>query len=415
MDSRRKAYRIGELGRILQNWDSPVLGDHFGNTITTSKIINILVAIQGQNIVKNSYLKSLSYSGYYLDYLSLKNTYLPLFQEWGFIDIYDDRIEEIIKSRSQILDKAYEFWCQHDPHDAEKLAVDIFDPLSLAPLRQDKIENISRGFGAEIITSANTHLYEAGIIDYFPYKDESWYYSPEIFGEDYPNIIKYISNQTDEIKKDIYGLIEFLRSNQGMPEKTLAESFHGDMVNQLASSGITNAYPLIIDINDCKFFFTQDIRNSFEVRGKGDQFDLIKLGISHFRYAHHLAITPTGRLNLSPHVFLDHLIENGRSKSPATAIGRDYNLMVQKGLIKIEKADSSNRYYMVLPDSREKIADLQAIRDAFEYQEVVPAGDSEIANSLRNAKEGDSIRYRSRSFVKNRELSQQFIKDIYLL
>lgn len=89
--------------------------------------------------------------------------------------------------------------------------------------------------------------------------------------------------------------------------------------------------------------------------------------------------------------------------------------MVKKGLIKIEKADSSNRYYMVLPDSREKIADLQAIRDAFEYQEVVPAGDSEIANSLRNAKEGDSIRYRSRSFVKNRELSQQFIKDIYLL
>ena len=105
MDSRRRAYRISELGRILQNWDSPVLGDHFGNTITTSKIINILVAIQGQNVVKNSYLKSLSYSGYYLDYLSLKNTYLPLFQEWGFIDIYDDRIEEIIKSRSQILDR----------------------------------------------------------------------------------------------------------------------------------------------------------------------------------------------------------------------------------------------------------------------------------------------------------------------
>ncbi len=415
MDSRRRAYRISELGRTLQDWDSPVLGDHFGNTITTSKIINILVAIQGQNVIKNSYLKSLSYSDCYLDYLSLKNTYLPLFQEWGFVEVYDDRIEELIKSRSHILDKAYEFWSKNDPHEAEQLAINIFDPLSLAPLRQDKIDSISGKFDIEIIKSAETHLYETGIIDNFPYKEESWYYSPEIFGEDYPNIIKYISNQTDDEKQNIYRLVDFLRSNQGMPEKTLMESFPGKMVGQLASSGITNAYPIIIDVNDCKFFFTQDIRNSFEVKGKGDQYDLIKLGISHFRYAHHLATTSTGRLNLSPHVFLNHLIEKGRSKSPATAIGRDYNLMVKRGLIRIEKADASNRYYMLLPDSKEKIADLEAIRDAFEYQEIVPASDAEIANSLPNAQEGDSLQYRSRAFVKNRELSQQFIKDIYLL
>ena len=51
-----------------------------------------------------------------------------------------------------------------------------------------------------------------------------------------------------------------------MPEKTLT-SFHGDMVPPASSD--SNAYPIVIDINDCKFFFTQDIRNSFEVRGKG--------------------------------------------------------------------------------------------------------------------------------------------------
>lgn len=70
---------------------------------------------------------------------------------------------------------------------------------------------------------------------------------------------------------------------------------------------------------------------------------------------------------------------------------------------------------MLLPDSREKIADLEAIRDSFEIKEVMPKADIESQGiPSESVIGGDSITYRSKHFVKGRELARAYAKNIFL-
>lgn len=148
-----------------------------------------------------------------------------MFQDWGFIDIYKDRIELPTKSRGEILDRAGNFWLKSDPHPAEKLSIDLFDNLALAPRPKDIIDNISGKFDEIDVSSAKNHLSTANLIDFFSYKDDTWYYSPEVFGENYERTIKFISNQPTDMQKSIYNLVDDLRSSQGLPEDMLVGKY----------------------------------------------------------------------------------------------------------------------------------------------------------------------------------------------
>lgn len=172
-------------------------------------------------------------------------------------------------------------------------------------------------------------------------------------------------------------------------------------------------YPLNIGGNQEVFYFTPDLRNRFESEGRGDKFELAKTGISHFQFAQHLASYGTGRLKFNPSVILDKLIEKGKA-GDATAIGTDYYLLVQKGLVKVEKL-SGSRYQFLLPDSKEKIADLKVVRDAFEGKYVIPQIDFGSMGLPQGADPGDSIVYRARKSIEGKALARQFAEDVFKL
>ena len=126
-----------------------------------------------------------------------------------------------------------------------------------------------------------------------------------------------------------------------------------------------------------------------------------------------MAKARTGRLKLNPCVFLNRLIENGFA-GDATAIGTDYDLLVKKGLLKLEPTFAS-RYRLLLPDSREKIADLEAIRDAFESDQILPQIDFSDYGLKGKIFVNDSLVHRSRNFITGKPLAQEFVREIFKL
>lgn len=411
MNRRELATRISDIERVLSQYSSPVLGSHYRATLPTGKAIRLLISLQGQDKVNSSTLNSIAHSEVGISPFELKSSYLPLFQDWGFIGIYDDYIIEDIKNRDDVLDRAVRFWEEQNPHPVEKLSVDLFDATAKMPQLQEKTQTILDQFTDPDCSSCLSHLKGAGLLDDFQYKETKWHYSPEIFGENYEKVISYLSVQTEDTRKDINNMVEVVNEDQGIPLDILLGKYGNKLPNQVAGVGVLYGYPLSIGNQQSTFYFTPELRSRFEREGRGDKFEIIKPGVAHFQYANKLAPKPTGRLRFNPSVLLDRLIERGYA-GDATAIGTDYDLLVKKGLLKIEPT-YSNRFKFLLPDSREKIADLEAIRDAFDNKPIVPQIDFTRMGLQGTITTQDSLVHRSKHFINTKKLAQQFATEVF--
>jgi len=413
MNQRELATRISDMERVLGQYSSPMLGSHYRATLPTGKSIRLLISLQGQDKINFSALNAIAHSEIGISSFELRSSYLPLFQDWGFVNVYDDYIEENIGTRDQILDRASDFWHSLDPHPVERLSINVFDMTARLPQTQDVTQTILDQYSGTECDSCLSHLRGSGLLDEFSYKDTAWFYSPEIFGENFEKVISYLSAQAEETRKKINELIGTVTEDQGIPLNALTSKYGEKMPNQVSGVGILYGYPLHIGDSSNTFYFTPDLRSRFEREGRGDKFEIIKPGVAHFQYAHKLAPSRTGRLKLNPSVLIDRLLTRGFA-GDATAIGTDYELLVKKGLVKIEST-GGNRYRFLLPDSREKIADLEAIRDAFDTKQIVPKIDFSSLGIQGKITTQDSLVYRSTNLIQSRKLAQQFAKEVFKL
>jgi len=413
MDLKRLAVRVTDVERVLEYFESPILGSNFRATLPTGRAVRLLISLQGQDVVSMPALESMAYTQAHISSWELHKAYLPLFSEWGFARIYDNRIEENVKSRLAVLETAGKWWEQSNPHQVERLGVELFDKAAMSPVPSEAVDKLLQKFDQATCRNTLTHLSQSNLVDKFKYKDVDWLYSPEIFGENYANTVKYLENQTDAERKEVFSIVEKVMQDQGVPHHTLKKAANENMINQMAGAGLILGYPVTFEGTTYPFYFTPDIRNRFDREGRGDKFELIKSGISHFQFAHRLAHQTTGKLNFNPSIFLDRLLENGKAGN-ATAIGTDYELLVKRGLVKLQPTYGT-RYQFLLPDSKEKIADLEAVRDAFKEKWIVPGMDLSIMGIPGAVVPGDSIVYRSSKLIQGKELAREYAHEVFRL
>lgn len=415
MERKEIAVRSTDVGRVLEKFDSSILGNSFRATLPTSKIVRLLISLQGMDIIKMPALESIAYSEFQINPFELKKTYLPQFQEWGFVRVYDDKIEETITEREKVLNTAGKFWEESDPNKVEQLSIDLFDLTAKAPRPVDQVEKLLANYDNPTIQNATFHLNQSQLTNTFDYKDTKWYYSPEIFGENYEKSIKFMASLTEPNKTQVYSVIDKVCKEEGIPHDVLSGNVATSQLDIITGAGLLMGYPLTLNGNTQTFYFTPGLRNRFDKLGRGDKFEIIKTGISHFEYAYYLANPGTGQLSYNPTKLLDRLLENGRAGN-ATAIGTDYEALIKKGLIKIQPTFGS-RFEFILPDSKEKIADLEAIRDAFSSRTILPQTEISLENMgiKGEVTTGDSLVYRSRRAIQAKELTKQLVSEMYKL
>ena len=224
--------------------------------------------------------------------------------------------------------------------------------------------------------------------------------------------IRFLTNLDLARKELVYETIDKVVNEQGIPHDILSSDTQSIKLDHLVASGLLMGYPLTFNGKTKTFYFTPDLRNRFDGEGRGDKFEIIKSGISHFENAYWLANPPTGQLRFNPSVLLEKLLENGRAGN-ATAIGTDYELLVKKGLVMLRRT-SGSRYEFLLPDS-EKIADLEIICDAFKTRTILPKTDisEEVMGLKGEVIAGDSIVYRSRKNIQDKELTAQLLEKMF--
>lgn len=412
MDPLQSSLRINDIYRLLNILESDVMGTHYRATLPTGKLINLAVAIQGQNIIRLPALESIAQKEIGVNPLELKKVYLPVLQEWGFVRIFEKKIEENIPSRSSLLQKCVKFWEDCDPHPVEELSLDLFDKTALAPVEHSKIRNLFDAHDITVERSAWSHLNAVRLVDRFDNENVQWYYSPEIFGENYPKIISHLSNSNFRDRDEINIINEEIHSDQGLPQSYLARSHKSCLIKGIIGTGLALGCPLSFGGSSETFLFTPDIKNRYESIGRGDKFELIKLGIAHFQFASKLADPATGSLKLNPSVLLTKLLDKGKAGN-ASAIGTDYYPLVQKGLLGIEQLENG-RFGFTLPLSKDKIADLEAIRDAFQSRTLMPSLSLDATKFDGNIDFGNSINTRSKYSIDAKQMTTDVLKEVFL-
>lgn len=127
MDEKNIATRISDIERVISQFDSPVLGSHFRATLPSGKAVRLLISLQGQDKINKSQLYSIAHSEVNISSYELDTSYLPLFQDWGFLTVFDDYVQEDIKNRDTVLNKVGKWWNLLNPHPVEQLALSLFD------------------------------------------------------------------------------------------------------------------------------------------------------------------------------------------------------------------------------------------------------------------------------------------------
>lgn len=209
MDRKRIAVRATDLERVLDRYESPVLGAHFRATLPVGRITRLLVSLQGQDIVGMPSLESIAHKEAGITSFELSKTYLPLFQEWGFARVYEDRIEETIDSRNKVLEKAGKLWEESNPNPVEKLSLELFDQTAAAPRKKEAIQKLLDEFQTSASESALNHLSETNLVDKMSLRNVEWFYSPEVFGENFQATVQFLANQNDSQRRGTYEILEY--------------------------------------------------------------------------------------------------------------------------------------------------------------------------------------------------------------
>jgi hypothetical protein len=71
-DRKRLAVRVTDIERVLENFESPVLGNRFRATLPAGRVARLLISLQGQDIISMPALESIAHQQAHINSLELQ-------------------------------------------------------------------------------------------------------------------------------------------------------------------------------------------------------------------------------------------------------------------------------------------------------------------------------------------------------
>lgn len=211
-------------------------------------------------------------------------------------------------------------------------------------------------------------------------------FNPHAFEANATDAFDAINGLDSEKKQRAMEILEFVKSNPGVP---LKREFDSEIIKLMIKVGLID-YSKITTIKSKanRFFPTAPhIWGVFSKSSGGelsdDLIDDSKLLLNSFRYGQFFSTTSRGKIK-NPLWIVDALIRDGAvgTAKPARAIGTDYPLALSRGIVNIvESRIYPGRYSMELM----KFDVAEAVRDVLDQNAILPTQETPSAKDLERA------------------------------
>jgi hypothetical protein len=364
---------------VSQRVDAPGL-EHLDTTILAGKCGRLLARIRQLSIIEKDKLVAIG-RGIGIMPSELDTLILPAIEEHAENLLIVQRardgsllgVEEFIPSKQTILESTEHIWEETGANEIEHANLAGLEFCEGLPRTQDEyLSHIADSCGSD---SALKLTYDIQVGFRLLKKQEATYglkepivYNEYMWGERAAAIYNAIHDLAPDLQEQLLELLNEIQIRQGIPIEELIKRGIGPLLQLAKKTGVIDVTAIKTRDGVTKEFATTPrIWGTLgqDVLEDADIFDDVKLFLNSIRYGEVYGKRNTGKI-LDPIRLLTVLLEKGEI-GPATAIGKDYPLVEQAGIVSIET--SPGGLYIMHPRKRDVI---ETVVDILEYGSALP-------------------------------------------
>jgi hypothetical protein len=375
LDTLKIGLRAQDIQTSVQDVDLGTLNAETKNIRLIGMAERLAIHIRGADVIDD--YKKLEYiaSQFGIDSLILPNV-LEVLQELNWVRVEKEgsvirKVEESVPYFEDIYSTAGEYFYNSDPSEIEEATIAVCDSLALSPSTEEEVKN---EFG--LSDEAYRIILDIGKSGKFidEYKStktrEKVLYSPLYWIEN-PEKLENMYTLLKEFGADhVYNALKKIRDYQGFPlwDDVLKDNYNTLEIKIIAEAirrGIILA-PEVTSFNGKKnFAFTPNIGIPIEEKIVLEKAMCL---LACIRYGEHFGLITKIKY---PKLLLDKLLSPPYRIGPHTEIKKQYAILVVRGVGKIFKDRSYDRYYFELIQTEENKNAVRLARDLLKVGEVL--------------------------------------------
>lgn len=394
MEEEKDAAWVVDIQKHLQEFKGSDLS-YYDSTIVSGQCARLMARIRNMEVIDNySKLKTIA-APIGIMPSQLKKIILPQLEKQGVVNVLKDglgkirKIEENIPIQDEILKIAYDIWDNSETNEVERISVNTIEQCATIPKTEEELINDvqSLGFKEKNISLAIDLQKGFKILDLHPLNSSTkpLIYTPYIWGENAFKIMDFISHLEYEPRKNVEHLLKTISGNQAIPLDQL-DTVDQSLISACRKTGLIDVCNVSTESGKNKgFVFTPRMWGSLQrERIIPDIYDEVKLLLASVGFGQHYS-------NISKIKYPVELVEaliNRGEVGPCTAIGHDFILLEEAGIVEI-KRDSYHRsmYHMHLV--KEDIA--KTALEVLKHKRLVGLGESVDLNPKGLCQTGEFI------------------------
>lgn len=326
--------------------------DEFDSLNVSGKAGRLLAVLRGNGQLSNKKKLEKMASSVGIGKIELYRTILPDLERAsdGQIELRKNTIgeiegiEEYIFTQNKVLEITGQLFENLYPSDVERIAIETMDATKKIPhLESELMQYLSKmGFDEQAINLSCVLQAHFRLIQKLSRGGEPIFSNEYVWGPNHHKIAYAVSNLQLTKRQTLSEVIDIIQNYQGYPMEKLPQ-IDDELLLTAKKVGMINPTTIVTNRGLKKEFgfspnlIEADLYNN-------DIMDDVKLMLASIRFGENYTQFSTIK---SPAAFLNYFISNEKI-GPHSANGTDYTLLEERGIVKVERHGSSNKYYMKL-------------------------------------------------------------------
>jgi hypothetical protein len=327
---------------------------YFGATLLAGRAGRFLAGLRKHKRLSQKRFEALAANAH-VDRVNLKTHIVPWLQKSGFIEVGaspNDPVTCTVVDHEAVFTAIERLYEQLGPTPEELTVLGMVEAAAKFPSLEAEIAAGLPGTAESTIKTALGLARSYNIVKVLSGNGirEPVVYSPLIWGDNIGKAGRALSHFNPTKRAVLLQLVEMVRKYQGMPKASAVRwcisQGEPQLVDEALGLGLLDATDVTTSGGQHQYFLTTPhLYGEIAVSQGRDVCDRIKLFLDSIRHGQHFGAWHTGKIS-DPVVLLSRLLDN-REIGPCTAIGTDYVLVEQAGIVRVKRSEYKRGQYVM--------------------------------------------------------------------